>query len=67
MGTVIAIILGGLYGAGVYLWGYFTGKREGHRCGYSEGMVYGMQRSRLFTFGKHGVIAEETEEESGAE
>ena len=67
MGTVIAIILGGLYGAGVYLWGYFSGKREGYNIGYNSGFRTALQRARLFTFGEHGIIAEKTEEESGAE
>ena len=67
MGTIIAIILGGLYGAGVYLWGYFSGKREGYNIGYNTGFLYGMQRSRLFTFGERGTIASKTEEEADAE
>lgn len=67
MGTAIAFILSGLYGAGIYLWGYFSGKKEGYRIGYSTGLMCGMQRSKLFTFGKHEVVEEKIEEESGAE
>ena len=67
MGTIIAIVLGGLYGAGVYLWGYFTGKREGYNTGYNFGIMAGMKRSLLFGFGNHVGTVNETKEKSGAE
>lgn len=64
---VISLIISGLVGSGIYLWGYFTGKKHGEHLGWHEGYMTGLTASRCFTFGSTGVIAGEIKKESGAE
>lgn len=64
---IAAMIISGLIGSGIYLWGYFTGKKHGRSLGWHEGYLTGLSASRCFTFGSTGVVIGKTGKESGAE
>lgn len=64
---IIGMLISGLIGAGIYLYGYFTGKKHGQNIGWHEGYMTGLTASRCFTFGSTGAIVGKIEEESGAE
>ena len=64
---IISMLISGLVGSGIYLWGYFTGKKHGEHLGWHDGYMTGLTTSRCFTFGSTGVVAGETKKESDAE
>ena len=63
---IIGMLVSGLIGAGIYLCGYFTGKKHGQNIGWHEGYMTGLTASRCFTFGSTGAIVGKTEKSEEA-